>query len=100
MLECSNPYILESYNNCPGYSVLKNKNYQSEVFKQFDASLKEFKKEFVEKFELNWNPEDVTVSDMAHFWDSVVCDIYEQIKLPETFNEEFIKKLNYVYDFD
>ena len=27
VLECSNPYVLESYNNCDGYDFFKAKNF-------------------------------------------------------------------------
>lgn len=78
VLECSNPYVLESYNNCHGYDVLKAKNFNTEVYAAFDASLKEFKAEFIEKFELtDTTVEDVTIKMIANYWDSVICDIYE-----------------------
>lgn len=34
--------------------------------------------------------DDVTMKIIANYWDSVICDIYEQIPLPKSFTKEFI----------
>lgn len=38
-----NPVLLESYNVCPGFDVLKALNFKTDIFKMFDDSLAEFK---------------------------------------------------------
>ncbi|EDK31611.2 histidine phosphatase family (branch 2) protein (macronuclear) [Tetrahymena thermophila SB210] len=93
--------LLEPSDTCHGYDVLKAFNFNTDVYNQFDESLREFKQEFIELFGLQstMTVEDVTIKVIANYWDSVICDIYQQIKLPSNFTNQFILKMNFVYDF-
>ncbi|KAL4449635.1 hypothetical protein ABPG74_007458 [Tetrahymena malaccensis] len=93
--------LLEPSDTCHGYDVIKALNFHTDVYNQFDESLREFKQEFIELFGLqgSMSVEDVTIKVIANYWDSVICDIYQQIKLPSNFTNQFILKMNFVYDF-
>ena len=68
----NDPRILEASDYCSGFDALKAANFNTKLYNEFDASLSDFKKEFVSLFGLNIDPSQATVKLISEYWDSVV----------------------------